>query len=144
MKKTLLFALIALFVSVAAEAQIPFTYYEPAGTPSSSSSNYQVPSVRMPSYSNSSPSYETIGAYFINNKGNFQRTKLKVNAVSSSYGGGTTVYVREYRDETYDMWHSMNSQATAINRYSNEPDVIKENFEWKCYVTNIGWVYFNY
>lgn len=84
--------------------------------------------------------FQTVNAYYVNKRGAFQKIKIKVNVVLGPLGG-EQVYVRAYCDLTYNMWHDMNNQATEVNKYSNDAVVIKENFEYKCYILNIGTVF---
>lgn len=85
--------------------------------------------------------FQTVNAYYINSRGAFQKIRIKVNVVSGTFGG-ESVYVRAYVDPHIGNWSSMNTQATPITQYSNDAQVIKENFDWKCYVLNVGEVYF--
>lgn len=131
--KKLLLSTICIICSCICYAQVPYTTYTPVQVPRQGGSD--LPTLRAPSLP-TPPQYETIQAYFINRDGDFQRIKIKINDTNSG------VYVRGYYDSTYNMWHDCNNKATAITSYSNDPQVIKNNFEWKCNILNIGNVYF--
>lgn len=127
-KLTLILLLLACMLTT--HAQSPFTTYTPAS-----------PGTSAPRQQSQDEQLQTITAYFVNQRGAFEKIRLKVRVISSQYGG-SQVYVRAYYNSTYDVWSSMNSRATQITAYSNDPAVIKENFDWKCYILNIGNVYF--
>lgn len=86
--------------------------------------------VQLPSQQRSSQeeSLQTVYAYFVNDKGRFQKIKLKVRKTRSS------VTVKQYYD-SFLGWMSTSSKAEKVS-YS-DPDVIQENFEYKVYITGL-------
>lgn len=135
MKKRFFLTSVIMCIAMAMNAQAPFTYYTPVYT-----DQYGRP-VAPQQQPQQRDNFQTVNAYYINSRGAFQKIRIKVNVVSAQIGG-TSVYVRGYYDQTYNMWHSMNSRATAVTQYSSDAAVIKENFDWKCYISNFGYVYF--
>lgn len=138
-------------IAVTINAQIEFPVYEsvpvypstgypaPAPVQTYPNTGYQVAPRRQ--QSQRQDNFQTVNAFYVNDRGAFQKIRIKVNVVSGAFSR-EQVYVRGYRDLTYNSWHSMNSQATAVTQHSSDPDVIKENFDWKCYILNVGTVYF--
>lgn len=129
MKKIILMSLFVC-ITVLANAQVPFVHYTPVG-PSGQRSQQQ----QQQSYDN----FQTVTAYFINRQGNFEKIRLKINVVQNTYGS-SSVYVRGYFDRVYERWHDMNSRAEKVD--VRDEDVIKENFDYKCYIQYLGYVYF--
>lgn len=131
-----LFALFT-FVSMVcvAYAQLPFAVYTPAQP------NYGAGRQVTRQQQRQQDNFQTINAYYVNSRGAFQKIRIKVNVVVGPLGD-EDVYVRAYRDLTYNSWHDMNSCATPITQHTNDPVVIRENFDWKCYLPDIGTVYF--
>lgn len=127
-KVTILMFMLISMINV--HAQAPFTTYTPV-----------TPGYSAPRQQSQDEQLQTVTAYFVNQRGAFEKIGIKVNVVQPQIGR-RQVYVRAYYNRSYSMWSSMNSSATEITSYSNEPDVIKENFDYKCYVPNIGTVYF--
>lgn len=130
MKKTFLSFFLSLCASLSF-AQSPFTIYTPADN-YPSNPHYNQPQQTQ-------PRLQRITGYYVKN-GDFQRINIKVNVVETY--SGENVYVRQYQDIYQSNWVGCNNQAVSINQHSNDPDVIKRNFDWKCYIMNIGWVYF--
>lgn len=133
--KKFIIASILMCMTVVIKAQIPFSVYTPVQTDPRTGYPIQQQQVQQRDH------FQTVNAYYINNRGAFQKIRIKVNVVSGPLGG-EQVYVRAYRDLTYSMWHDINNRATEVNQYSNDAAVIKENFDYKCYILNIGTVYF--
>lgn len=129
MKKITIIMFLLLCVA-SINAQAPFTTYTPV-----------YPGAERRQQSQPQEQLQTITAYYINQRGAFEKIRIKVNVVQPQYGK-EAVYVRAYYMKAHDMWNSMNTRATEITSYSNDPEVIKENFSWKCYILNIGNVYF--
>lgn len=126
------FLLMSFFACIAclAEAQVPFVSYRPVqGNPSSGYNNQQ----------QQRQNFQTVNAYFVNQRGNFEKIRIKINVVQEMYGS-TSVYVRGYCDKTYNRWYDMNSRASEVDVL--DADVIKENFDYKFYMQGYGYVYF--
>lgn len=128
------FLLMSLFVCMAviANAQIQFPSYTPVIVGPNGERVQQQQQQRR-------DNFQTVNAYFVNRQGNFEKIKIRVNVVQEAFGS-TSVYVRGYCDKTYNRWHDMNSRASEIDVL--DADVIKENFEYKCYIQYVGQVYF--
>lgn len=124
-----------LCVAIFANAQIPFAEYHPVIVDNKGNR------VITPSKPKEEDNFKTIYAYYINDQGRFQKTKIKINEVSLPFGG-TAVYVRAYYDVISNIWQQMNTRATEVNQYSYDSDIIKENFEYKCRVLSGKTVYF--
>lgn len=123
---TLAFAIIA---TVAVYAQTPFSVYTPVQVDPRTMQQVQ------PRYNQPKPeNFQQINGYYINNQGRFQKIRLKINVVSDR-----EVYVRGYYYNSH--WYDMNTSASAVRR-GMDADVICENFDWKCYLMLVGWVYF--
>ena len=130
MKRFILMSLFAC-IAVFADAQVPYVHYTPVIVgPNGQRVQQQQQQERE--------NFQTVNAYFINRQGNFEKTRIKVNIVQSTYG--STVYVRGYYDKVYERWHDMNTRAEKIDAL--DEDVIKENFDYKCYIQYLGYVYF--
>lgn len=131
--KKILFLLCFVSFVVTMKAQAPFSIYTPV-SPYGSQQQYNGNSMRQ-------ENYQTVTGYYINQRGAFQKIRLKINVVNAQIGGAS-VYVRAYMDPRTGSWSSCNNRATEVTQYSNDPAVIKENFDYKCYILNIGNVYF--
>lgn len=136
--------LMSLFVCLSAAMHAQFTDYTPVIIDESRSSgnhsmgypNLNIPRQRTQQQEN----LQTITAYYVNSRGAFQKIRLKVSVTAGTVGEQITV--KAYYNSTYNMWSSTSARATEITSYGPEPDVIKENFDYKCYILNIGNVYF--
>lgn len=126
--------LMSLFVSIAVmvNAQIQFPSYTPVIAGPNGERVQQQQQQRQ-------DNFQTVNAYFINRQGNFEKIRIRVSIVQSAYGS-PTVYVRGYCDKTYNRWYDVNSRASEIDVHDS--DVIKENFDYKCYIQYVGHVYF--
>lgn len=129
MKRKLFSLLFGFFVTGVVNAQVPFVYYHPSGAQPSS------PNQQRSTQSN----IREIGAYRINDRGELQRIRIKINVVQDSYGG-VEIWVRAYYNG-YN-WESRNDKAYAINEYSNLPSAIKNSFDWYC--NGYPQLFFNY
>lgn len=129
--------LISLFACFAAQsnAQVPFVHYTPVIVGSDGQRVQQQQQQRQQERDN----FQTVNAYFVNRQGNFEKIRIKISVVQNTYGS-PSVYVRGYYDKTYERWRDTNSRADKIDVLDNE--VIKENFDYKCYIQYIGYVYF--
>lgn len=127
------FILMSLFgcIAVFADAQVPFVPYTPVIVDQNGQSLQQQQQQR--------DNFQTVNAYFINRQGNFEKTRIKINIAQSTYGS-STIYVRGYYDKGYERWHDTNTRAEKIDAL--DLDVIKENFDYKCYIQYVGYVYF--
>lgn len=131
MKRFLLLSFFAC-VTVLVNAQVPFVPYRPAqGNPGNNSYNQRQQQQRE--------NLQTVNAYFVNQRGSFEKIRIKVSITQDLYGF-TSVYVRGYCDKTYNQWRDVNSKASEIDALDS--DVIKENFDYKCYIQYVGTVYF--
>lgn len=80
-----------------------------------------------------------MNAYFVNQRGSFEKLRIKVGMVQGTYGS-VTVVVRGYQDKTFNRWYDMNSNASEVDAL--DPAVIKENFDYKCFISGYGYIYF--
>lgn len=130
------FLLISLFVCIAVmvNAQIQYPSYTPVIV---GPNGERVQQQRQ--QQQRQDNFQTINAYFINRQGNFEKIRIRVSVVQGMYGS-QSVYVRSYCDKTYNRWHETNSRASEVDAL--DADVIKENFDYKCYIQYVGHVYF--
>lgn len=142
MKKLLsVFILFAAVANVAMSQQ--FVHYEPVIVDRNTSSYRSNP------FENSTSSYsqprqqpqenlQTVNAYFVNQRGAWEKVRLRVR-IAQSYGR-TVVTARDYYDRTYDRWRNINSTASQVDVLDTKE--VQENFDWKCYIQGYGYVYF--
>ena len=144
--KTLLSFLAVMLIAISAEAQAPFTYYQPTQpSKSNNSGSYQRPSTNPFTYyeplpdpsSNYRPAprpqsktYNLTGYY--NDANGWHTTPIKVTvtedrAVLSSYKYGR-------------YWLSNSCAVSEVDYY--DADVVKENFNYKAKTLQLGVVYF--
>lgn len=137
MKKIALLVALAIILTYNATAQVNFLQYHPV---TSESDPEPTPTYSYPNYNSpnrvTNDNFQVVTGYFINQRGAFEKIRIKVNVQQDNYGF-TSVWVRGYYD---DRWHEMNKKASEVDILDNS--VIKENFDYKCYVGYIGMVYF--
>lgn len=129
------FLLMSFFACIAfiANAQIQFPSYNPVIIDRNGNR------VQMQQQQQPRENFQTVNAYYVNQRGSFEKIRIKINVVQNAYGS-PSVYVRGYHDKTYNRWHDLNSRASEIDVLDS--DVIKENFDYKCYLQYYGYVYF--
>lgn len=132
MKRFVLMSLFACF-AVFASAQVQFVPYRPIYGSGGSSSYTQ------PQRQQQQERLQTVNAYFVNQRGSFEKLRIKVGMVQGTYGS-VTVVVRGYQDKTFNRWYDMNSNASEVDAL--DPAVIKENFDYKCFISGYGYIYF--
>lgn len=137
MKKIVLLFALAIMLTYNALSQVNFLQYHPVTTESAPepTPTYSYPNYYSPSRA-TNDNFQVITGYFINQRGAFEKIRIKVTVHQDSYGF-TSVWVRGYYD---DRWHEMNKKASEVGPF--DETVIKENFDYKCYVGYIGMVYF--
>lgn len=120
---------IALAFQVVPQVQfVPYRSIEQG----SGQSNYQNQQRQQPE------SLQTYQAYYINQRGAFERINIRVKVVEQY--GNIYVIVRAYYDKMYGEWRSMNTTASEVDVLDSQ--VIKENFDYKFHLTGYGYVYF--
>ena len=142
--KKLLTAII-LFVAIANSSNAQnFIQYKPVIVESNSRSSSSNP-FESSSNTNSQPrqqqqteNVQVVNAYFVNGRGAWEKMSLKVGV--STYYSRMVVTVRAYYDKRLQRWQSVTSTASNVDVL--DPDVIKENFEWKCFIAGVATVYF--
>lgn len=131
MKRFLSFLVLAITLAFPVVAQVQFVPYRSVEQ-GNGLSNYQNQQRQQPE------NLQTYQAYFINQRGAFERINIRVKIVEQY--GHMYVIVRAYYDKMYGEWRSINVTASEVDVLDSQ--VIKENFNYKFHLTGYGYVYF--
>ena len=143
MKK--LFTAFSLFVAIANSSNAQnFIHYEPVRVEQNSRSNGTNPfesssnTYSRPRQQQQTENLQVVNAYYVNGRGAWEKVRLQVGV--STYYSRMVVTVRAYYDKRLQRWQSVTSTASNVDVLDS--DVVKENFEWKCFIPGFSTVYF--
>ncbi len=135
MKKIFVLLFFVQIITCSVSAQNFFVPFNPIQTQQQTSSSYDSYNTQQ---SNPEPNYQIVQGYFINSRGSWEKISLKVTVVESRYG--LSCYVKGYKTLGEQYWHNItSSRADAVSRI--DEDIIRENFEWKCFIAGASFRY---